>query len=348
MSVDLFEGVRVVELAQYVFVPAATAVLSDLGADVIKVEPVGTGDPYRYLHTATLGSGPKTYNLRLEHANRGKRSIGVDVKTTAGRGVLEDLIAQADVFATSLRPRALSALDLDDETLRARHPRLVIARGTGYGARGPDANRPGYDATAYWSWGAVGMAVTDPDAATPARQRPAMGDNSAAMSVAFGIAAALLRRTRTGDGGVVDVSLLGSAVWTLAMDVMSVQNPGYQAHEMARPSGWNPLTEVYRTSDGRFLNFVLLQPDRYWPDLCRRLGRSDLIADPRFADAARAVRTRRRLCGDPHGDLPAPYPQGMVRDPAHLRRPLGTDGHRRRSLGGPPGRGRRIPAGSRR
>lgn len=293
---DLLAGVRVVELAQFVFVPMTGTLLADWGADVVKVEHPVTGDGYRGLTSQGIGAGTGPVNPSWELANRGKRSIGVDVKTEAGRAIVLELIAGADVFCTNLLPTALDRLGLGADALRARFPGLVYARGDGYGPRGPDADKPAYDATAFWARGGLGDTLTPIGLDEPIGQRAALGDRTAAVQLAFGIAAALLRRARTGQGAVVDVSLLATAMWTLASDVVAAERGTFRKARLADPASLypapNPLVGSYRCADGRFLALCFLQPDRYWSDLCRALARPDLAADPRFADIdARAAHT---------------------------------------------------------
>ena len=278
-----FHGVRVVELAQWVFVPVAGALLADWGADVIHLEPL-EGDPYRGLMTQGIGSDRGGVNLSMALANRGKRSLAIDVRHEKGRDVLEKLLGSADVFLTNLRPGALQRLGLDAETVAKRYPRLVYARGHGYGVRGPDANQAGYDASAFWARGGLAKILSPPDLDYPVGQRGAMGDRNGAMALAFGIAAALLKRERTGAGSVVDVSLLATAMWTLSSDVVSALDGNHPEPAAGRGPMPNPLVGTYRTSDGRHVQLVFLQPDRYWPQLCQLLGRPDLAEDPRFTD----------------------------------------------------------------
>jgi crotonobetainyl-CoA:carnitine CoA-transferase CaiB-like acyl-CoA transferase len=278
-----FEGVRVVELAQWVFVPVAGALLADWGADVVRIERP-EGDPYRGLMTQGIGTDSGGVNLSVALANRGKRSIALDLRRDEGRTVLEQLLETADVFLTNFRPGALHRLGLDAETLTERHPRLVYARGHGYGVRGPDADRPGYDSSAFWSRGGLAHVLTPPEMDQPIGQRGAMGDRNGAMALAFGMAAALLQRTRTGRGAVVDVSLLGTAMWTLSSDVLAALQ-GAKPRAMSGGGGYvNPLVGSYRTKDGRHIALVFLEADRYWADFCRLLGREELIDDPRFVD----------------------------------------------------------------
>ena len=285
MDQSPFEGVRVVELAQWVFVPVAGALLAEWGADVIRVERP-EGDPYRALATQGIGTDSDGVNLSVVLANRGKRSITLDLQREQGRSLLDDLLATADVFLTNLRPRALERLGLDAPSLRGRYPSLVYARGHGYGVRGPDANQAGYDASAYWARGGLGHVLTPPDRDYPIGQRGAMGDRNGAMALAFGISAALLKRTRTGTGSVVDVSLLATAMWTLSSDLLAALNGGEVKRVPGRGPQPNPLVGSYRTKDGRHVMLVFLEADRYWADFCKALGRDDLLADPRFVDLA--------------------------------------------------------------
>jgi len=286
MSEGAFAGVRVVELAQWVFVPVAGALLADWGADVVRIERP-EGDPYRGLMTQGIGTDSGGVNLSIALANRGKRSIALDLRTEGGREILEKLIATADVFLTNFRPGALQRLGLDAETLTERHPSLIYARGHGFGVRGPDADNPGYDASAFWARGGLAHVLTPPELDRPIGQRGAMGYRNGAMALAFGMSAALLERTRTGKGSVVDVSLLATAMWTLSSDVLAALQ-GAQPRSMSMSSSGyvNPLVGVYSTKDARHISLVFLEADRYWPDFCRLIGRDDLIDDPRFVDLA--------------------------------------------------------------
>jgi len=277
---DIFSGVRVIELAQYVFVPGAGVLLADKGAEVIHVETVGTGDPYR---TLKVGDGREIgdINLAMEQNNRGKKSIALDLKNPAGREAFAALLKTADVFLTSLRPKALDALGLDIESVKAINPKLIYARGNGYGFKGADANRAGFDASAFWARGGVGYAMTPPgQALTPAR--PAFGDHSGSVGLAYGVAAALFKRAMTGEAVVVDTSLLSTAAWMLSSDITYSQVDNYQVHNTNKFRF--PLMSAYNTKDNRQLQLMLLDPQPYWPGLCKMIGREDLIADPRFAD----------------------------------------------------------------
>ncbi|MCM3882116.1 CoA transferase [Frankia sp. R82] len=291
MDQGAFEGLRVVELAQWVFVPVAGALLADWGADVIRIERP-EGDPYRALATQGIGTDAGGVNMSLALANRGKRSVALDLRNEQGRAILERILETADVFLTNVRPGALERLGLDPESLTARFPGLVYARGNGYGSRGPDAGLPGYDSSAFFARGGLAHVLTPADRDQPIGQRGAMGDRNGAMALAFGMAAALLRRERTGKGSVVDVSLLGMAIWTLSSDVLSALQGQQPRALSSREQMPNPLVSSYRTSDDRHIQLVFLQPDRYWPDFCRLIDRPDLIEDPRFVDLAARAKNR--------------------------------------------------------
>jgi crotonobetainyl-CoA:carnitine CoA-transferase CaiB-like acyl-CoA transferase len=278
-----FAGVRVIELAQWVFVPVSGALMADWGADVIRVDQP-EGDPYRNLATQGIGTDSGGINLSVALANRGKRSIALNLKTPDGMAMLHRLLETADILLTSLRPDALARLGLGAEELTQRYPRLIYARGNGYGMRGPDSGRAGYDSSAFFARGGVAHVLTPPDRDYPIGQRGAMGDRNGGMALAFGMSAALLRRERTGKGSVVDVSLLATAMWNFSSDVLSALAGGKPRASNDRTGGPNPLVGTYRTKDGRHIQLVFLQPDRYWPEFCVLIGRDDLLADERFTD----------------------------------------------------------------
>ena len=282
MDNQMFAGVRIVELAQFVFVPAASAVLADLGAEVIHVEAV-TGDPYR---TMQINDGRQTQsaNLSMEQNNRGKKSVAIDMKTREGRELFLKLIDTADVFLTSVRPAALKRLSLGLDVIRARNPRIVYVHGNGLGFQGVEAERPGYDASCFWARGGFANALT-PAGQPPIKPRAALGDHAGAMNIAFGIAAALFRRERTGEVASVEVSLLSSAMWILSSDVCLAQAVSADVYNSAMSERLYAQKRGYRTSDGRYVQLMFLDPVRYWADLCEKVGRPELVQDPRFAEA---------------------------------------------------------------
>jgi len=285
---DVLGGARVLEVAMWTFVPAAGAVLAEWGADVIKVEHPVTGDPQRGL----LSSGFRPQqasgvNYMIEIPNRGKRSIGIDLATEEGRELLYRLAVTSDVFLTNFLPDARRRLRIDVEDIRARNPRIIYARGSGHGVRGPDAEKGGFDSSSYWARGGVGYSLTPPGLEHPVRMRSAFGDVMGGLTIAGAIAAALYRRERTGVASTLDVSLLGLALWNLSPDVAAAKlYPESDVFRYDPDEPVNPIVHVYRTRDGRDLNLTMLQSDRYWADLCRHIGHPELIDDPRFVDHA--------------------------------------------------------------
>jgi crotonobetainyl-CoA:carnitine CoA-transferase CaiB-like acyl-CoA transferase len=281
------EGVRVLEVAQFTFVPAAGAVLADWGADVIKVEHAETGDAQRGL-SALMGMpvGSGSFAPLMEHPNRGKRSIGLALEQPEALDVLHELIRTSDVFLTNFLPRARRRLGIELDDVRKINPNIVYVRGSGFGAAGPDSEKGGYDSTAFWARGgsALGTTPTDYDGlcTMPAG---AYGDSLGGMTIAAGIAAALFARDRTGETSVVDVSLLGVGAWATALSVgFALLAGGPQARRAPGSSArTNPLVGNYRTADDRWMVLAMLQPGRYWPEFCQRIDREDLISDERFA-----------------------------------------------------------------
>ena len=280
----VFDGVRIVELAQYVFVPGAGALFANLGAEVIKVEATGSGDPYRSL-VVSDGRESATANFAMELNNNSKSSISIDLKDPEGREILLKLIETADVFLTSLRPRALKSLGLDVEDLRKRNPKIIYARGNGVGFEGPESEKAGYDASAFWARGGFAHALSRPDGSPPVRSRPALGDHASSVGLALGIAAALFKRERTGEPSLVETSLLANALWLLSADVTYSQVETYRDQSPLDDTRF-PLMSSYQTKDGRWIQLMLLAPDRYWPEICAMLDLHNLVDDPRFANSA--------------------------------------------------------------
>jgi crotonobetainyl-CoA:carnitine CoA-transferase CaiB-like acyl-CoA transferase len=282
------EGIRVIEVASWMFVPSGGSVLVDWGADVIKVEPM-TGDPQRGLITSgLLPGGAGGVNFMVEQPHHGKRSIGLDITKPDGREVLLELVETADVFLTNYLPQVRRKLGIDTEDLRARNPRIVIARGSGTGPKGKDAERGGYDGAAFWARGGMGMTLPGLASGWPSGQpAPAFGDVMGGLATAGAIAAALLKRERTGEASIVDVSLLATAMWQLSPLVVASKLFGFSKIPQGdRSKNPNPGVNTYRTGDDRFIALILLQSDKHWADFVTRLGLADMATDDRFADSA--------------------------------------------------------------
>jgi len=281
--VQSMQGVRVLEVAEHTFVPAASAVLADWGADIIKVEHAERGDAMRGLGRTGVLDLSKGVHVLNEHSNRGKRSIGIDIANPEGRKIIFELAKTADVFLTNKLPVKLAKLGIDVDDLRAQNPDIIYVRGTAYGPRGPEAERGGYDMTSFWCRAGTAAALTHPEYGVAPQAGPAYGDSLGGMTIAGGIAAALFQRERTGEAAVIDVSLLNMGMWAMSAGIALSLQMGVPWKSFSMQSGGgNPLTGTYQTKDDRHVCFVMLQAFHYWPDFCAHIEREDLVADARF------------------------------------------------------------------
>lgn len=292
----MLNGVRVLEVAAWTFVPSAGAVLAEWGAEVIKVEPLEGGDPQRGLvTTGIVDEGGGSVNYMIEIPNRGKKSIGIDLMTPGGQDVVHRLAQSCDVFLTSYLPSRRKRMRIDVDDIRAVNPNIVYVRGSGHGPNGPDADQPGYDGVSYWSRGGIADVLTE-DAEELVRSRPAFGDLLGGMTIAGGIAGALYKRATTGEGSVVDVSLLGLAAWNLGPDIaVSQVHGGGAIPKFGHADAPNPLVGNYRTKDGRYVTLMMLQLDKFFAEAMRVIGLADFIDDQRFADPASRFENRGQL-----------------------------------------------------
>jgi crotonobetainyl-CoA:carnitine CoA-transferase CaiB-like acyl-CoA transferase len=281
----VMQGVRILEVAEQTFVPAASAVLADWGADVIKIEPTERGDAMRGL--ASTGVTPVTGDVHalLEHSNRGKRSLALDLASPEGLDILYKLAETSDVFLTNKLPRVRKKLNIDVDDIRAHNPRIIYVRGTGQGERGPDADKGSYDSLAFWCRAGIALGAKPPASdRVPSPPAPGFGDSIGAMTIAGGIMGALFHRERTGEPTTVDVSLLGTGMWAMGQAIalsLLLDTPWGAPPEGAVR---NPLTANYQTKDERSISLCCLQAGRYWAPLCEVIGRPELATDPRFAD----------------------------------------------------------------
>jgi crotonobetainyl-CoA:carnitine CoA-transferase CaiB-like acyl-CoA transferase len=289
----IMDGIKVVEVASWTYVPVAGAVLAEWGADVIKIEHPESGDPQRGLAASGLvPTGPGGVAHMMELPNRGKRSVGLDLGTEEGRRLLLELSATADVFLTNFRPQARRKLRIDVEDIRAVNPSIIYVRGSGQGQRGPDAEMGGYDGSTFWGRGGPSDIISDPDDGYPISQPgPAFGDVIGGLTIAGGISAALFHRERTGEAVIVDNSLLATAMWATGASSLAAGLFGIdRLPRRDRTETPNPLVGTYKTADGRFISLVMLESDRFFGDLVTLLGAPELATDPRFSDhAARAT-----------------------------------------------------------
>lgn len=278
---SVFAGLKVVEIATFIAAPAAATMLSDFGAEVIKVEPPGMGDPQRLL-SSVPPSPAAAGNYGWHLANRNKRGMSVDLKSAGGTEILKRLVEWADVLITNFPHGTREALHLGYEEVSGWNPRIIYADITGFGDTGPDARLPGFDLTAFWS--RSGLLASTRDTDSPPTSPPwGSGDYTTATAVYAAITTALYHRERTGRGANVGTSLLATGVWatgTLVSAALAGGKP-YELHDRNAPV--NALTNPYQSEDGQW--FMLAAKQSVWPTLANAIGRSDLLADPRFSDA---------------------------------------------------------------
>lgn len=277
------KGIRVIELGSWVFVPSAATVLAEWGADVIKVESPDGGDPMRGMTVRDKHGQPRMD--AVDRMNHNKRSIGIDLKNPRGREILLDLCRGADVFMTNWLPSARRRAGVDLADIRSASPSIIYARGSGYGQKGPEANRGALDVTAYWARsGAAHYYTQPPETATAPIIAPSVGDLVAGQTLAGGIAAALLQRERTGEPSVVDVSLFGEGIYGMSGEISRRQILGEPPESVTRANTPNPIVNQYRTADNRVIQLAFTQPS-YWPTLMTLFGRPDLASDQRYSTA---------------------------------------------------------------
>ncbi|MBI3743972.1 MAG: CoA transferase [Chloroflexi bacterium] len=278
-------GVRVIEMSTWAALPGGGAILADWGAEVIKVEePEGGGDPAREFNKVPKADGTSPIAPTWEQDNRNKKAITINVNKREGQEALHRLIKKADVFVTSTRPSTLKKLHISYDELSKINPRLIFLHLSGYGPKGPDAERPGYDALCFWARNGIGLALAKPDG-SPTSQRAAMGDHTTSVTIAGGIAAALYAREKTGKGQHVQASLFHAGLWVMSADSVVASYSGRDATPMNRGVVGNPLVGTYQCKDG-WLQMVNLQSDRFWQPFCEALGRQDMAKDERYSTSA--------------------------------------------------------------
>jgi len=280
----VFSGLKVLDLASYIAGPAATTILADFGADVIKIEPPGTGDVYRFFSAMPPNPVADT-NYAWQLTNRNKRSIALDLKSSEAKEVLVRLVQWADVVVVNFPPRVKAALGVTYEALSPLNPKLIYADITGYGSEGPEADTPGFDVTAYWARSGL-MEVTHDAGSPPTLPIPGIGDHATATTLYAAIVTALYTRATTGKGSHVSTSLIANGIWAAAAWVEGGLNGGrfFAQHDRKNPP--NALLNPYQTADGRWILLVAAQR-KDWPAFARGIGMPELLEDPRFVDDQR-------------------------------------------------------------
>jgi crotonobetainyl-CoA:carnitine CoA-transferase CaiB-like acyl-CoA transferase len=275
-------GIRVIDFTRWGAAQCACAVLGDWGAEVIKIEEPGRGDPVRgVISTGVMPvAGDRNYFWELD--GRNKKSVTLNLHHQRGREVLYSLVEKADVFVTSLLAANLTKLRIDEPTISPLNPRLIYVQFSAFGEEGEDGGRGAHGGAAFWARPGL-MAVMGEPGETPSRGRPGLGDRVAGLYLAGGVALALLARERQGVAQKVGLSLLGTGVWTNGYDIQAALSSGQDMLPISRRSPGNPLWNCYRTGDGRWLMLTMLQTDPYWERFCQAMGRRELEEDSRFA-----------------------------------------------------------------
>jgi crotonobetainyl-CoA:carnitine CoA-transferase CaiB-like acyl-CoA transferase len=286
--IKVMEGVRVLEVAQFTFTPAAGAILADWGADVIKIEHPVRGDTQRgFLNMGGVTLDPLRHTL-FEHPNRGKRSVGIDLATTEGQELLYELAKHCDVFLTNFLPKLRQKNKFDVEHIRAANPNIIYARGSAWGNKGPEREQGGFDGTAFWSRSGIAYSMTPEELPGPISQGiPAFGDSIGGMFIAGGISAALLHREKTGEAVELDVSLLSTAAWASGALIAQVAETGVLTRNPYPGKGGaarNPFMGNYQTSDNGTINLCTISPTGHIASLFEHIGVPEAAEDPRFAD----------------------------------------------------------------
>src|SRR3954447_10576883 len=282
MERGIFDGLKVLDCASFIAAPAAATVLSDFGADVIKIEPPGAGDPYRNLPNLP-GYPHSEHNFAWLLESRNKKSIALDLTKPEGQAVLHKLAAEADVFITNMPPQVREKLGITYDHLAPHNERLIYASFTGYGEKGEEANKPGFDSNAYWARSGLMDLVRADEPTTPARSVAGMGDHPCAMAFYGAIVTALYKREHTGKGSHVSSNLMANGVWAASVLAQAKLCGAKFGERRPRERALNAVTNHYQCKDGRWLILSLLNEDRQWPTLAKCLGREDLVGDPRFA-----------------------------------------------------------------
>lgn len=285
-------GYRVIELSTYVAAPTAARLLTDWGAEVIKVESLA-GDVWRFYGPACKCPATEQENPLFDIYNANKKGIALDMKDAKGKEILFRLLDTADVFLTNNRPQALRKMGIDYESIKEKYPRLIYALLTGYGQAGPDCDMPGFDGVAFFARSGLLADMAEPSG-YPASPPGCVGDSSTGNTLFGGICAALLAREKTGQGDLVEISLFGNAVW-LCGTMMTVTQDQYNDPYPKKRTQMQPIYTFYQCSDGEWISLAILEFERYFKPMCRVLDVPGLGEDPRFCDTVTALNNRAQL-----------------------------------------------------
>jgi len=285
------DGITVIEIDNWMAAPSAAAILSDMGARVIKIEPLG-GDPMRGMSRPPKVEDEKLkrYDFQFDVDNRGKQSICIDLTTEKGIALVHKLCRDADIFICNLLTRRQKKYSLDPKALLEINPKIVHATLTGYGTTGPESERPGYDVTAFFGRSGLYDAMREGSTGVVPMARPAQGDHTAGLALVSAILAGLRVVDKTGEGQVVETSLFETAIWTQATDYATTAVDQAPVRRRARDEMFLPTANRYPCGDGKWVVFNMPEASG-WPRFCKALGKEDWLADERLQD----VRSRFRL-----------------------------------------------------
>ncbi len=290
----IFDGLKVLDCGSFIAAPAAATILSDFGADVIKIEPPGTGDPYRQL-TKLPGHPRSDQNYAWMIGSRNKRSLAIDLSKPDGKAAIQRLASQVDIFITNYPAAVRRKLGITYEALAPLNDRLIYASFSGYGENGAEASKPGFDVTAWWARSGLMDTVRASSAAVPVRPANGMGDHSSAFALYSGIVMALYQRQTTGKGTEVTSSLVGNGLWANGYTAQAALCGATFTDRPPREEAFNALTNYYCCRDGLWLILTILNEEKQWPEFAQCLERADLIEDPRFAKKADRLSRSREL-----------------------------------------------------
>lgn len=290
------EGLKVLEVANWVAAPSACAIMADMGAEVVKIEHPETGDPVRGVTISSRGVVQHTggINLLFELLNRGKRSVAVNLNDIQGQEIVQKLAAESDIVVTNLTPNRQERYQLRYEDLSAQNPRLIYLALTGYGTEGPDRDRSGFDYAAFWARSGI-MASLGETGGPPTQQRPGMGDQTTSLALTAAIGMALYERERSGKGQRIDCSLLHTGLWVIGCDVIAALETRQPVERVPRRDVGNPLFNFYQAADGRWLQLVMIESERFWDGFCEALGIEELAKDPRFSSHVNRIQHSKEL-----------------------------------------------------
>ena len=289
------EGIKVLEISNWVAAPSACAILAEFGAEVVKVEHPVTGDPVRSINISSEGVVPYTggINVALQQLNRDKASVAINLEHSQGQEVVRRLAAWSDVLVTNLIPSRQERYGLRYEDVSLLNSGIIYLALNGYGMEGPERDRLGFDYAAFWSRSGIMASLGEPN--SPIQQRPGMGDQTTSLTLVAAVGIALYERERSGKGQRIDCSLLHTGLWVLAEDVASALRSGEAVRHVPRGEVTNPIFNFYQCKHGQWIQMTMVESERFWQGFCRAMGLEALVRGSRFDSHANRAEHCREL-----------------------------------------------------